>query len=354
MNNKIKSLIVFFIILVFSTYTTSAIYTNSTKNFVKNNQDVPIWNVGDYWKYHIDNLIIESEEMGLNINIELDNFIVEVIEDTGDSYKLEFSALIKGGGTIQNYIGYEDPIEIEIEFGKLLKSKIKGEAIRSKTNLGLEQLKIELSALIKIKMTENPLINFPIPSLRIPFKITIETEFSEPYTIIEYPLEINNNWATTTTTISIKNVIFQCPLLRPINFINKIINIFNLIPEEYQHISDLLSEMLPIINIKDILDNYGINTTYQIPASPVPIFFCQELTDINIEAGIFEAYKISVMTDIEGNNIEYGEFYYSPEAGRIIKFNAYTEIISEIILTNYGINLEISNINFELEETNYS
>ena len=56
------------------------------QNIIQINHEIPTWDVGDYWKYEIDDLIIESEDMGLNINIEINDFIVEVIEDLGDSF----------------------------------------------------------------------------------------------------------------------------------------------------------------------------------------------------------------------------------------------------------------------------
>ena len=56
--------------------------------------DVPIWEVGYKWIYNIEFSYIVDEEdyMHMSLQISLNNFDINVVDCTGDSYRTEFSS----------------------------------------------------------------------------------------------------------------------------------------------------------------------------------------------------------------------------------------------------------------------
>ncbi|MGF3554157.1 MAG: hypothetical protein ACQXXF_02630 [Thermoplasmatota archaeon] len=127
-------------------------------------------------------------------------------------------------------------------------------------------------------------------------------------------------------------------LRRPIPwFILTIIaNAKNIDISQLKIISDMLVDILPVINISYILTEYmKIGNIFETPEIP-EIFMCEDLEEIIIQNKIYNAYNISVIGGI-------GNIYYAPDAGNIVKIIGHFKDILPFI----------SDLNIELIETNY-
>jgi len=288
-----------------------------------NEVNVPIWEVGNNWIYKIDEIIIEFEDPYLSIYIEgdIDDFSLEVEEVNEKFYELNFDADIYGSYDLYTDFG-DGPINIT---GKLKNTRIQGTITYNKTDLGIKKVNVEISGRLTIKIVEQPYYNLSFfPNIPIPATIILDVELDNPYPIIEFPLAIGKFWGFPATNFSLGGTI-ESPWLKFANFLNNIARIPGVIPllavilntDPYllENISDILYDILPVIDIDYVLNKYvETGNVFEIPEVP-PLLLCIGKDNITVPAGEdpFEAYNISLM----GSNI--GNIYYSPEVGNIIK-----------------------------------
>ncbi|MCJ7571698.1 MAG: hypothetical protein MUO82_07460 [Candidatus Thermoplasmatota archaeon] len=155
-------------------------------------------------------------------------------------------------------------------------------------------------------------------------------EFDNPLEVVQFPIEKDKIWgiAANTVTVSIDGSV-ESVWLRLLTIVNKFIKI----------VPDDIAKYLPNIDISQILNDRGIETTYtidipEIPADLMPYHstttpFMEALGSENIktEAGSFDAAVISI---IERN----GEIYYSDDVGFLVKgighFSEYIPIVQDL------------------------
>ena len=185
---------------------------------------------------------------------------------------------------------------------------------------------------MKVKIKENPFIPIPLPTIRIPFDITLDINFDNPYPILDFPLHTYKVWGLPSTNVSVDGEISSI-WLRIINFINNVLRIFgiDLIPPEY-------AKFLPVIDIGDVLEEFRGGSVFELSAV-YPVFACFNTEDVMVEAGIFNAYNITIGEE----NVR---FYYAPEAGNIIKMS----VDGNFIASYLGFPVVVSDINMSLIE----
>lgn len=297
--------------------------------------DVPIWEMGDQWIFKIEdvNINYEDEYKSLNFNIEMSDLTMKVVSISHDSYRLEYK--LKVSGDFEFY-HEEYSLKINGDFGKLLASKIEGDITLRKSDFGIEELNYQFFGMIKFKIIENPIISFPLPTIRVPVRVSLNIDFDVPYTLIDFPLSVDKTWSLPATTITVDGKITSI-FLKLLNFINKIAGLFNidLLPSE-------LAEFLPDVDIGDVLNGYGNGNSFSIPENPN--IGCFSKNDISVGAGTYNAYNITV----PGISESIGNLYYASEVGYIIK-----ALIRLDELLPPGIPLTISDFDFELLSTNY-
>ena len=301
--------------------------------------DVPVWRVGDTWKYNVDDIDIEYEDESIivDMHLEIGELILQVTDDTGNSYKLEFNAKVDGEFTI-----YIDSLQTEFsgELAKLRPSKIEGDISVRKSDLGIEEINSQVIGVFKVKITENPLTPLlRFLTLRIPADITLNTNFDNPYAILDFPLEIGKIWGLPYTNISIDGEV-RSVWLNIINFMNKIAKLFGygFIPTEFE-------ELLPVIDVSKALGLIGYPDTFFVNEIP-PIFNCHSMEEITLPYGTVNAYNINISV------IDVVNIYYAPEVGNIVKISANGSVISDLLCMLVGVPINISDINLELLETN--
>lgn len=310
---------------------------------------VPVWKDGDYWDYQINTIVIDLNQEGFLVHLALwtEKLSLKVVDDTGDSYTVEIKATINGNGFANMNFG-DGPINVT---GELKDTTLTGTILFNKSDLGIKHIQATLDGGIKLTVVQNPYIQLKIP-MNIPATINVSIDSSVPYPIIDFPLNVSNTWGLPATDISLDGTI-KSPLLNLINLLNncaqkrwnavmfileilKKLGIIEIDPAMLRIISDILVDILPIIDISYVLTKYaGIEPVFSFPEVP-DIFICNNTENITVGGRTFFAYNISV-----GGGI--GSMYYAPEAGTIVKISGrFKDIIpfvsdlnAELIGTNY-------------------
>ena len=339
---KIKLIGILICIMLTTTFITVATNTNNIQlSKPKNNEimissfddDVPVWNKGDKWAYKIHDINLDVDEnKTIHVHLEIGELTFEVNEVNSD-YDVQFDAGLEGDYRI---IIEEENGTIDVQ-GKLVGTQIAGNMLFTKDNLGIKKIDYKISGILTFKPNELPedwnipniLIIFPIPA-----QITTTLDFGNPYTFLDFPMNDSKFWGLPETNFTVNGQI-QSIWLTILNIINDIASAFNyeLLPEE-------LAALLPVIDIKEALETRGIGNIFNISEVPA-LFACFQKNDVNVTAGVFEAYNISVAPINLTQAL--GRIYYSPEVKNIIKISG--ELID---LLPFITNLEMELIDYEL------
>jgi hypothetical protein len=310
--------------------------------------NLPVWEVGNSWNYKVDEIIIDFEEIDFSIHIEgnIEDLALEVDKVTEDFYDLIFSADISGSYEFNTDLG-DGPINIT---GELRNTQIQGTITYNKTDLGFSNVNLIITGKLTVKIVEQPYYDLSfLPDIPIPATIILNIELSNPYPIIKFPFDIGSNWGLPATNFSLSGTI-DSPWLKLANFLNNIIRIPGIIPllatilktDKYllENISDVLHDILPIIDIEYVLNEYvESGNVFSIPEVP-PIICCIGKDNITVpaEQDPFEAYNITLI------GTDFGNIYYSPEVGNIIKITGNFKDVLPFV----------SNINAELISYSYN
>lgn len=320
------------------------IYKNPQEKFVSSmsnyDDDVPIWDVGNSWTYNIEDININYENGNdvVHIHITFGDITFDVTGDTGDFYTVRFKAKLKGDFEVD----MEDmQVKVSGRLAKLLPTKIEGIILYRKSDLAIRDINTHLSGFLKARIEENPFIQISLPSVLIPGDLNIDSNFNSPFAILDFPLSTYKLWGISSNSITIDGIINSI-WLRFLNIMNKLLMLFDidLLPPE-------IADGLPSIDVDEVLKLLGLPSVVNVP--PIEIaFVCRDMEELTIEAGTYNAYNIT--TPIFE---EIGNFYYVPEVGKIAKISINGDAISGLISALYGGNIEFSDINIELIETNY-
>lgn len=354
MNSKIFGIII--CILLMTSYITiaeniekpSTTFSSKKISNITNDVDAPIWTVDNYWNFKIDDMTIDYEQEGqyIHLTLKTNELQLNVIDVKTDSYIVDIDAVISGSGNA--YIILEDgPINITLE---LRDTKLSGTIVFNKSDLGIKELNPKLVGRLLINIIEQPYIeNYTIPSISIRATIDLSTNLATPLTIIDFPLNVSNIWGIPGTNVSLDGTI-KSPWLYFINLIHNIArrpipwlivvfiaNTLGIDEQTVKTISDMIYDILPIINISYVLQQYlEIGNYFEILEIPT-IFICNGTENITIDGKTYNTYNISIIGGI-------GNIYYAPDAGNIVKISGYFKNIIPFI----------SDLNIELMETNYT
>ena len=258
--------------------------------------DVPVWEVGNSWKYDIDQffLSIGGTAEAIEFDANIDNCLFKVSEVTGTSYELDVSGKIKGTFSYDNGAGTYFK-------GNLLFTRLSGSMQIRKADLAAEEEFFEIKTIAIL--TEQSIIPISIP-IPIPLTISISIEHISPRTVIDFPLYDGKINLLPTASIS-ANILVE-------SFVLRIAHIF---------FPDIPSEML-------------ITQEVDIPMLP----YSANVEEITVKAGTYNAYNIEFLLGLLGS------IYYAPDAGNIIKMDADVEYPGEFSVS----------LHTELKDTNYS
>jgi len=306
--------------------------------------NTPVWTEGDYWTYTIDNLTvnIQQDNMTLYLYLSVGNFTERVISHTDTAYQVQIDpTTIEGTFKINTDLG-DGPVNIS---GVLRRTTLQGSMDIKKTNLGIEAMNLELKGKLIANIYNQPYIpNLPN---RITFSMTMKLDvaFTNAYATLDFPMDVGNLWGLPASKITLSGTI-DSPQFKMVNFINNFArnfglipvlgNLFGMTPDEAQHTSDILADLLPTVDIAHALQEYGGGNTFNVSETPY-VFACLDTESLTVPAGTYTAYNITAFYGL-------GYLYYAPAAGHVIKTEgAFADISSNLI----------SNINMELVDTNF-
>jgi hypothetical protein len=332
MNKKIICILI--CVVFFATATSSAMAIQILDKFAVDtfiidgektfsSDDAPIWKKGTVWTYKIDEYTMDYNGSGsvIHLRISARDFPLKVVSDAGSSYLVSFTAKLSGTVYVETEVGGSS---ILVQ-GNLVRAQLKGELSYRKSDLAINSITAQLTAKVILSISQ-PL---HLPTLRIPATLKLNVGFSTPYTLLFFPLEPDIKWGLPATTLSIDGSI-RSPWLRVANIAHTAMRFMGLIPPEYQNVSDKITQILPVIDIGDTLNLFSIPNPLDIPELPEK-FYCSGIETINVQAGSYNAYNISVAT---------GNIYYAPDAGNIIKITGY---INELFPALDNIDMELVN-----------
>ena len=288
--------------------------------------DVPVWETGDSWTFNIANMefVIDdenlSENLTIQINAQIGDLNLEVIDDSGDTYQVGIlETPITGDYLLDTDLG-DGPIKVT---GSLEDTTIVGNLYFNKSDLGISQFEGTVDGKLTVNIEEQPYFNKSVfPHIPVPVTINIEIDMENPFPIIHFPLNSSFMiWGIPALNTSIAGTI-ESIWLNIFNFINQKVRQWNLIrpisrllgvdEQAVQDASDMIDDILPIIDIEYVLNEYldadNVLSTPEIPF----IFFCNNTAEITVPAGTFDTYEIVVAGGL-------GTIYYSPEVKNIIK-----------------------------------
>jgi hypothetical protein len=310
------------------------VYEDYKENLIENAPlvEIPSWKVDQSWRYKLNNVdFLLSEVEGRNIDLHLNSGILNlrITDETLNSYiasfktdDLEVSADVKF-----DFYTDDDPFSLALTFKD---AKLNGEIVFNKQSLGIEEINANIALTFDSSSLPIELPNLIVKLIpKIPIDLAIQAKFSKPFNLIEFPIDGDSYWGVPAFTITIDGTA-ESIYLRILHFINKLAGIIGLefIPPELQG-------FFPVIEISDILDFLGIENTIEIPETEEtlrkPTFECKGLKSINIPAGTFNSYVISIAGGL-------GDMYYSAEKENIVKIEGY---LGEFIPVADNLNLEL-------------
>jgi len=213
-------------------------------------ESAPIWSVDDSWAYNVDFTggILDALDFELNSN----NLMLTVDSETTSSYNMIVTGDLTGEISIN---------KLQIIKGKITDTTISGDAIYSKSGIGIEDVDVQISGKFQL-----------IPGT---FIIDITLSFTPAYGSINWPLNVGKQW----------NI--------PVSYM--------------QGKLDLIYAGQQIFDDLDIPNVLG--------GQPVK---CTSIESKTVTAGTFDAYKIEgVYEEIE--------IYYASTAGNIINVHAVSD-----------------------------
>lgn len=284
--------------------------------------EAPIWNIGQSWVYKLKNLDFAlSETEGRDIYLHLDSGYInlEVFNQSNYSYFVKFNTKKINFVTdiyFDYYINGTDPF---VSTFNMDNAYLSGDIAIDKKTLGIQEIQAELD--FRINTSYLPVKLPPILKLlfpEIPLKVNIDLKFDkpfydEPYCFINFPMEIGHEWGLSYNELIIDGSV-ESGYLKLFYFLDVISNFLgkDLFPIEQD-------KYLPSINLKELFKDCGIPTDVELYEVDTVFrnapFVCKSYCNVTVPAGTFDAYEISVNSDM-------ADFYYSPEVGNIVKSTA--------------------------------
>jgi len=281
---------------------------------------IPTWEIGDMWKYKINEIEFINEDLTNPIVIQFSDSILtlNVVSISDNYYNLDFISSQYGNFEliISNY-----NIKLFGKFNILRPLKIEGTIQINKNDLSISGLTLYLSGLFKINFADRLLLTIPVP-----IDFSIELEAKPGLKIINFPLVVENIYGLPSFNITVDGDIAS-PWFRVIKIVNSITSFFG-----KPLFSDEFAQFLPRIDFGEILKWYSGDNTYYVDNSTwygVPVFAIASFENITVEAGTYQAYNITFP-------FEMGCIYYAPEAGSMVKLilNPITKM--ELIETTFS------------------
>jgi hypothetical protein len=308
---KIKIYLLVFIILTPFLNSVLGNETNSEENELNSYSliettyfnSVPTWEVGDMWKYKINEIVYINEDSTNPIIIQFRESILtlNVVSVTDDYYHLEYNTRQYGNF---EFVFSNFNIKFFGRYNIFRPLKIDGTLIINKHDLSIYGFSIDLSGRFKINFADKLLLTIPI---KLDFSIDLKAD--PGLKIIDFPLVVENIYGLPSFNITVDGDIAS-PWFRILKIVNNIAILFGtpILPDDF-------AQFLPKIDLGEILKWRSGDNTFLVDNMTwhdVPLFAVAGFENIVTEAGTFQAYEIILPFTM-------GSIYYAPDAGSMVK-----------------------------------
>ena len=282
--------------------------------------NAPVWSEGMKWTYKISDIDFTLDEVeGRYVDIHIKTGHLELIVDdvTEDTYITRFS-LPDSDIRIEINFWIEEDEEPIVISGNVTDAELSGCIYWDKENLSLKEVKLDFTG--KLDLSSLPLNLSGKPKIvksllkMIPFKfnVDLQIDFNRSYQLISFPLVKGKSWGLPPAKITIDGTVSSV-WFRVIDILNKLAKIFGkeILPPE-------LAELLPVINIQDVLEMYNRSNVFDLPKVADPIyedihlFLCKSRKNVTVDAGTFDSNEITMVRGI-------GQIFYSPDVSNVVK-----------------------------------
>jgi hypothetical protein len=231
--------------------------------------DVPVWENGDSWKYNIAKISFQLNQSGqlMSLDMSMTDLLIDVIGSTETSYKLAVS------GNVNGLFDFDDGAGTTIG-GILFITKVNGELKINKSDLAADNANFVIRSIALV--LEHPLAPIPIP---IPLTITINIIQETTRPLIDFPLFDGKEGIIPETNLAAN--------IRVESFVLKLL---------HSLISDFPEEIYVEQNV----------------TLPMLMYTAKE-EQVSVDAGNYTAYNIEFFQGLLGS------IYYAPAAGNYIK-----------------------------------
>jgi hypothetical protein len=184
--------IVLLSMLLISSVCVSAVNVNYKDNIAQSKMfssnmdgaELPVWEDGDFWKYRIE-LEGEYDAFEASFDIVFPNLQFQVVDTSGDTYKLSFSGSLTGSATY-------DPFGIS---GPFSNTNINGNIFVNKTDLGtVEITNTKITGKIAVVFNldvDIDLLEFLPIFVNTQFPINVGDSWTVPHTIMDIQGDVN-------------------------------------------------------------------------------------------------------------------------------------------------------------------
>ena len=252
--------------------------------------NAPNWKKGEKWIYNLDDIDFGDITSGL-LHLQIKDLSFTVLGNSETSYNLQTEA---------NIGGY---FEIDQEYyikGVFINTKMNGVTYFRKTDLGIEEIDLTITGRLGLTI-RIPDLPFSIPNIPFGFTIDINLDFDSPFSLLDFPLEIDKIWSLAATNCTITGEM-RSLWFNIISFMDKI---FHFLPAEY-------ADLLPVIDLKEVLEMWIGSNIFSIPEIP-NAFNCVAKETKTVTGGTYEAYHVTI-----GG---LSSIYYAPDVGNIIEIS---------------------------------
>ncbi|MGC9307637.1 MAG: C1 family peptidase [Thermoplasmatota archaeon] len=211
------------------------------------------WQTDESWTYRFDEIHVELDDGvsgDLDARISGLSFSVE-----RPAYTLSFKGKMTGAYDLTSPIACT---------GKILWSSIRG-TVEMNQEFGFTDADVTVRALATVQFPELPL---PIP---VPVTLKGNISFTDPWKILEFPLEEEKEWSTSLASVSLEGS---------------------------------ASTLLGLIS-------QPFSYSLTLPAIPAT---CHGMETVNVDAGAFDAYHVSYLNLVD--------IWYAPAVSNIVKITA--------------------------------